>query len=211
MAGPGRITILQGHPDPRGGHFGHALAEAYAAGARAAGREVRTIEVTQLDFPLLRSPDDFYHGAAPEGVLAAQDAMRWADHLLIVYPLWYGHCPAVLHAFLEQTFRPGFAVAGQGGVTRRKRLLAGKTARIVVTMGMPALVYRWYYGAHSLKSLERNILRFSGFGPVRSTLVGLLGAGAAGGALDKDFPTLTGSAGRERWLGKLRALGAEGR
>jgi hypothetical protein len=27
-------------------------------------------------------------------------------------------------------------------------------------MGMPAAVYRWFYRAHSLKSLERNILGF---------------------------------------------------
>ena len=45
-------------------------------------------------------------------------------------------------------------------------------ARVVVTMGMPAFVYRWVFGAHSLKSLERNILRFCGIRPIRETLVG---------------------------------------
>lgn len=38
-----RFTIVQGHPDPAGGHYGHALAQAYASGAEAAGHEVRTI------------------------------------------------------------------------------------------------------------------------------------------------------------------------
>jgi len=50
-----RITIIEGHPDPAGNRFCHALAEAYAQGARAAGLEVRRIDVARLGFPLLRT------------------------------------------------------------------------------------------------------------------------------------------------------------
>ena len=60
-----RILIIQGHPDPAGRHFGHALADAYAEGAMAAGHEVRRIEVALLDFPLLRSQADWLKGAVP--------------------------------------------------------------------------------------------------------------------------------------------------
>ncbi len=42
-------------------------------------------------------------------------------------------------------------------------------------MGMPALVYRWYFRAHSVRSLERNILGFVGIAPVNETLIGLTG------------------------------------
>ncbi len=201
-----RITILQGHPDPRGHHFGNALADAYADGARAAGHEVKYIEVAKLDFPLLRSSDDFYQGATPEGLIPAQEAIRWADHLLLVFPLWHGHFPALFHAFLEQTFRPGFAVESRDGGMPAK-LFVGKSARIAVTMGGPALFYRWYAGAHSLKSLERHFLRFCGIAPVRTSLIGLAGLGSGG-----DFPKIPvmNPARRERWLDKLRALGREG-
>ena len=41
--------------------------------------------------------------------------------------------------------------------------MSGKSARIVVTMGMPGFWYRWYFRAHSLRSLQRNILKFVGF------------------------------------------------
>ena len=87
----------------------------------------------------------------------------------------FGSMPALLKAFLEQVLRPGFAF---GAAERRgmpKKLLAGKSARIVVTMGMPAFFYRLYYRAHSLKSLERNILGFVGIKPVRVTLLGNVG------------------------------------
>jgi putative NADPH-quinone reductase len=205
-----RVTILQAHPDPSGGHFGNALADAYAEGAQAAQHEVRRIEIAKLDFPLLRSAKDYYQGTVPEGVRSAQDDIRWADHLVIVYPLWFGHFPAVFHAFLEQTFRPGFALGSQQGLLPRK-LLVGKSARIVVTMGMPGLLYRWYFRSHSLKSFERNILRFAGVRPIRTTLIGVLGSGAAGTSFERDFPTVIGVAARERWLEKLRLYGREGR
>lgn len=54
----------------------------------------------------------------------------------------------------------------------RRKLLAGKSARIIVTMGMPAWFYRWYFAAHSLKSLKRNVLRSCGLNPVRACLAG---------------------------------------
>ena len=155
---------------------------------------MRTIDLARLEFPLLRTKEDWDNGAPPDAVRGAQDTIGWADHLVIFYPLWLGTMPALLKAFLEQAFRPGFAI-GQGGSGSWKKLLTGKSARVVVTMGMPALVYRWFFRAHSLKSLERNILGFVGIGPIRETLIGTVEASAAS---------------RERWLAKLRALGSRG-
>jgi putative NADPH-quinone reductase len=190
-----RITIIQGHPDPRGDRYGHALAGAYAAGAAAAGHAVRTIDLARMTFPLLRSKEEWDGGTPPDAVRGAQDAIDWAEHLVIFYPLWLGTMPALLKAFLEQAFRPGFAIGRGESGTSWKKLLTGKSARVVVTMGMPALVYRWFFRAHSLKSLERNILGFVGIGPIRETLIGGVEASAAR---------------RERWLAKLAALGERG-
>ena len=189
-----RIAIIQGHPDPAGGHFVHALAEAYELSAREAGNEVRRIDVARLGFPLLRNAQE-WEGKAPESVGAAQQALAWAGHLVILYPLWLGDVPAVLKGFFEQALRPGFAIGKAAAGRMPKRLLAGKSARIVVTMGMPALFYRAYYRSHSVKSLKRNVLEFCGISPVRTTLIGMV-EGSAGARGD--------------WLMKLSALGALG-
>ena len=82
--------------------------------------------------------------------------------------------PALLKGFFEQVFRYGFAMTSGADDKMPKGLLKGKSARIVVTMGMPAIIYRWYFGAHSLKSLERNILKLSGIGPIKESLIGRL-------------------------------------
>lgn len=191
-----RIAIIQGHPDPHGDRFGHALANAYRQSAADAGHEVRAIDVAKLDFPLLRTKEDFDKGAPPDPIRQAQDTIRWAEHLVILYPLWLGTTPAVLKAFLEQTFRPAFAFSlGEGSKTWKKKL-QGRSARVVVTMGMPAFVYRWYFGAHGLKNLRRNILAFSGIGPIRESLIGMIE--------DKDGTN------REAWLAKMRAFGRKG-
>jgi putative NADPH-quinone reductase len=190
------IAIIQGHPDPKGGHFGHALAAAYTEGARSAGHEVKTIDVARLEFSLLRSKDEFEKSGPTAAIAAAQDTLRWADHLVIIYPLWLGSMPALLKGFLEQTFRPGFAFGGAEDPSPWTKRLKGKSARVVVTMGMPALVYRWYFRAHSLRSVERNILSFCGIGPIRENLIGMIEA-------PKDHA-------RRRWLSRVRALGVKG-
>lgn len=191
-----RITIIQGHPDPHPDHFGHALADAYASGAEQAGHACKRIDVAALDFPLLRRKEDFEKGTPPESIREAQEAIRWADHLVILFPLWHGTMPALLKAFFEQVFRPGFALAYESG-RMPKKLLTGRTARVVVTMGMPAFIYRWYFGAHGVKSLTGGILAFSGIGPIKQNLIGMVEG------LD--------GAKRERWLEKLRRLGSEGK
>ncbi|HET7796004.1 MAG TPA: NAD(P)H-dependent oxidoreductase [Rhizobacter sp.] len=189
-----RILVLQGHPDASQPHFCHALAAAYAEGAAAAGHEVRTITVADIDFPLLRSKQAWDSGSLPPALLPAQEAIAWAQHIVLVFPLWLGGMPALVKGFLEQVARPGFALAkGEGVAAMAKKLLKGRSARIVVTMGMPALVYRWYFRAHSLKALERNILGFAGVAPIHETLVGLVD--------DMDAKA------RSKWLDKLRALG----
>lgn len=192
-----RIAIIDGHPDPDRQRYGHVLADAYAEGARSGGHEVEVIRVGEADFPLIRGVDEWKSGQAPAAISEAQQTIEWAEHLVIIHPLWLGMMPALLKGFLEQTLRPGFAVAREkSGMTWKKRL-GGRSARVVITMGMPALAYRWYFRAHSLKTLKRNILRFCGIGPIRTSLIGMVEAGD--------------SSRREQWLERMRALGARGR
>ena len=193
-----RILILQGHPDPAARHLCHALAEAYAEGARQAGHELRVVEIAQLDFPLLRSQQEWEQKPLPAGLLSAQESIAWAEHLVIVFPLWLGDMPALLKGFLEQIARPGFAFKGdaaeRGGNPFIYKGLRGRSARIVVTMGMPAFVYRWIFRARGVGLLKRNIRGFVGIAPVRDTLIGQVYK------LDE--------ARVRAWQDKLRVLGA---
>lgn len=196
QSAPKRITIIDGHPDPDGDRYCHALAGAYASGAAEASHAVKRITVAELDVPFLHSQYDWEHGLPSNALAAVQQDIAWANHLVIIYPLWLGAMPALLKAFFEQVFRPGFAIEPDP-IKMWAKLLTGRSARVVVTMGMPAWIYRWYFFAHSLKSLERNILAFAGIAPIKETLIGGIGA------MDQK--------GRKHYLETMRALGREGR
>ncbi len=189
-----RIAIIQGHPDSAGNHLLHAMADAYAEGAAAAGHEVRRIEVAKLEFQLLRTQVEFETGIIPATLVRPQEDMRWAEHWLFLFPLWHGTMPALLKGFLEHIFRPGFAMEyKKAGFP--KRLLAGRSARIVVTMGMPVLLYRWYFGAYGVRGFERSMLSFAGIRPIHENLYGL---------------TFADEKKRNRWIEDMRSYGTRG-
>jgi putative NADPH-quinone reductase len=189
-----RIAVIQGHPDATKPHLLHALADAYAEGAVSAGHEVRRVDAAKLEFPLLRSQEDFETGTMPPALIPAREDMRWAEHWVFLFPLWHGTMPALFKGFLEHIFRPGFAMEYRAGGFP-KRLLAGRSARIVVTMGMPALMYRWYFGAYGVRGFERSMLSFAGIKPIRESLYGLAFAN------EKK---------RARWMMEMRRHGQRG-
>lgn len=197
-----RIAIIQGHPDPAGHHLLHVMADAYAEAAVPAGHDVRRIDVARLEFSLLRTQEDFEKGAVPAALVGPQGDMRWAEHWVFLFPLWHGTMPALLKGFLEHIFRPGFAMEyGMDAAACRtsspfpKRLLTGRSARIVVTMCMPALFYRWYFGAYGVRGFERSMLSFAGMKPIRERFYGLAFAD------DKK---------RGRWIEDMRRHGRRG-
>lgn len=190
-----RIAIVVGHA--RRDTFCEALAGAYRRGAEAGGHTAELFVLSRMRFdPILHDGFNSVQPLEPD-LQAAQDAIGRADHVVLVFPLWMGTLPAILKGFIERVFQPGFAMerdAGDSGYTPR---LKGKSARVIVTMGMPAPVYRWWFGAHAVKMLKRNILGFVGIAPVRTTIFGMIGIAADGT--------------RKGWLDKVEALGRAAR
>lgn len=188
-----RVLIVIGHPDPSPDRFCRVLARTYAAAAERAGHHIRVIDLATTNFPLLRTADEFEHEPAPEPLRTAVEAIAWAEHLVFIFPLWLGTMPGLLKGFLEQTMRPGVAFQysdGKGMLT--KSLLRGRSARMIVTMGMPSVVYRLWFLSHGVAGMRRGILNFVGIRPVRETLLGPVGAGEAR---------------RLKWIRQLEKLG----
>lgn len=193
--GARRILVINGHPDAAPERLCGALAAAYAKGAREAGRTVETLEVGALDFPLIRSMEDFQTSPIPPDIVAAQDAIARADHLVIVFPIWFGGLPAKLKGFFEQLMRRGFALTSPRNPMLS--LLSGKSARLVVTMGLPAPVFHLVLGGHGLRALERGLFWITDVRPRRRTILG--------GAVNPPPERV------ESWIKRLEALGRAGR
>lgn len=191
MSGPRRVLVLDGHPDPAAERFVHQLADSYERAAREGGHEVMRLRVADVAVPVLRSRDD-YHGDPPDSVRPFLDAIEWAQHVVVLHPLWLGTMPAALKALFEQLVRPGFAFSSPRLGAWPVKFWRGKTARLVITMGMPRAAYWWLLGT-SARSPQRAILATSGFRRVRTTLIG-------------SAERLSGDA-RRAWLQRVAELG----
>lgn len=188
------VCVLQGHPHGEGKHLCHAIADAYADGAKSAGAKIKRIDLGAMDIPMLRDPADF--GKPPiESVVAAQQAIKASQHLVVVYPLWLGTMPAVVKAFFEQLCRNKFAIEADAKGGWPRQMLKGKSARVIVTMGMPAAAYKLIFGAHGVRGFEGSILGMGGIKPIRETLIGGVGE------LSRDKS--------EALLARMRKLGKE--
>jgi len=166
------ICLINAHPDPAPERFCHALADAYQAAAEDAGHGVSRFNAGELDIGFLNSAEEFKSNP-PEELKPVRDALSQADHLVLIYPLWLGTLPARAKALLEQIARGGF-ILDTGGDSSKwpAQKMKGKSARVIVTMGMPGFAYRLFYRSHSLKALETGVLGISGFKPVRDTVLG---------------------------------------
>lgn len=190
------ILVINGHPDAAPQRLCAVLAEAYGAGAAASGHAVRRIAVGALTFDLLRSAQDFNDGAPPPVIDGVQRDIQWADHLVVVFPLWLGGLPALTKGFFEQVFRPQFTMRWRKNQLPQG-LLGGRTVRLIVTMGMPAFAFRLLFGASGVRSFERSVLGLAGIRRTGTTLIGGVGEQSAVTA--------------DGWLARVRDLGRRAR
>jgi NAD(P)H dehydrogenase (quinone) len=189
---PKKILVIFGQPQRAS--YGGALAQAYVEGARKAGAEVKEIYLGDLDFSVSATAGHPPPATLEPDLARAQEWIKWAEHLVFVYPIWWGTIPALLKGFIERIFLPGFAVNFRENSLLWDRLLTGRSARLIVTLNTPSWYYRWVLGRPGHNTMKKTILEFCGIRPVCITEIGPV----------KDST----DAKRQRWLEQVRALGA---
>ncbi|WP_430814376.1 NAD(P)H-dependent oxidoreductase [Carboxylicivirga sp. RSCT41] len=186
-----KFLIINGHPDSESLCF--ELARRYKAGAEKAGKNCELINLCELEFsPILKHGYRQRTDWEPD-LIKAWQAIKTADHLVFVYPTWWGTQPALLKGFIERVFLPGFAFGYRKDSVWWDKLLKGKSARLIVTMDTPTWYYRLIYKQPGHNAMEKGVLNFCGVKPVRKTV----------------FSPVKGSATikREKWLAKVEDLG----
>jgi NAD(P)H dehydrogenase (quinone) len=186
-----KIAIVVGNPQQDS--YSAALGEAYLRGAESGGHEAKLFLLARMNFDAILR--EGYHREQPlePDLVTARQALQASDHLVFIFPLWAGDMPAIMKGFIERVLQPDLLAIQRGGGTGSWKIFKGKSARIIMTMGMPGWFYRWYYGAHALKLLRRNVLHLIGVKPVRSTIYGMIEA-----VSDET---------RKEWLREVEALG----
>ena len=157
---PKNVLIILGHPAQTS--FGQSIAQRYQTEAQSVGHSVQTIELERLQFdPILHLGYKGEQALEPD-LVQAQSQMKWADEIVLVFPIWWGGMPALLKGFLDRTLMPGFAFKYEPAGKGLQALLKGRTARVIMTMDTPRWIDRWLYGSPVIRQLRMPILRFCG-------------------------------------------------
>jgi putative NADPH-quinone reductase len=184
-----KICLVLCHPSDKS--FNGALCRQYMEGADRSGHEVRLLDLYNLKFdPILRDPLSFAQ-EEEAAILEARQAIKWCDHMVLVFPVWWFSLPALLKGFLDRVLIPGWAYKFDGPMMWQK-LLRGRSARIICTMDS-APIFAKFIGDPVSGSLKSGTLGFVGFEPVSISCYGPL--------------KLSCSWMRSQWLSEVRALG----
>ncbi|WP_028239061.1 NAD(P)H-dependent oxidoreductase [Stutzerimonas azotifigens] len=185
-----RVLVILG--TPKQDSLCHALAEAYVQGARARGHAVRLLRLAELAFdPVLHDGYERSQALEPD-LLDAQRQIHWAEHLALVYPVWWGGPPALLKGFLDRVLLPGFAFRYRDSL-RWDKLLGGRSADLLVTMDTPPWYFHLVYGAPAHRQMVRTVLGFCG---IRTRRLATFGSVRTASEAD-----------RQGWLKKAQRLG----
>lgn len=185
------ILIILGHPVKD--TFSDSLRAAYSRGAISSGAQIREIVLRKLKFDMNFSEGYRGNQELEPDLVKAQEAITWANHIVLIYPNWWSTFPALMKGFIDRTLLPGFAFRYRKGVLSWDKLLTGRSARMIVTMDTPPWYYWLIYRRPGHNAMKRGILEFCGIKPVRITTIGSL--------------KISSEKKREQWIAKVENLG----
>lgn len=162
-----RTLIILGHPDKKS--FCGALADSYEKGAREKGSEVARLNLSDLKFdPILHKGYNKIQ-ALEADLVEAQRLLKWSNHLVFVFPVWWAAPPALLKGFIDRVFLPGFAFQYRENSNNWDKLLKDKRARLIVTSDA-SVAWPYMMSFHpAVNMMKKAILEFCGVSPVSVT------------------------------------------
>ena len=188
-----KIFLILGHPNKNS--FCNALADAYERGAKNSNAEIKRINLADLNFDLVLHEGFKGKQTLEPNLKKAQDDILWAEHLVFVYPIWWGVFPALLKGFIDRVFLPGFGFKYRPNSSMWDKLLTGKTAKLITTSDAPNFYFNWIVGKPAHRAMKKATLEFCGIKPVKITSFGSV--------------RFADDAKRSRWLKQIESLGGE--
>ncbi len=155
-----KIVIINGNP--KQSSLSKSIAESYLKGASTISK-VELLNLFELNFDLNQVGNlKQLENQLEPGLVKAQELIKEADHIVWIFPIWWGGMPAILKGFIDRTFLSGFGFQYRKDSMLWDKLLSGKTARIIITMDAPSWYYKFVLKNHSVRQLKKSILEFCG-------------------------------------------------
>lgn len=191
-----KILVVIGHPNSES--LVRSIAEQYVSGAEQAGHVLDVLRLSEMNLePYMSYKHETDDPVITPDLTLMREKLVWADHIVLAYPIWWGLPPALMKVYFEVVFAPGVAfkyLPRKGSIVRWDKLLAGRTAQLLVTGDAPPWFYRYVRGAADERALKRSILGFCGVKTMKTAYFGSVKTST----INK----------RETWLRKARDLGS---
>ena len=146
-----KTLIIYYHPHE--GSFCSAIRDAVISGLEVGKHEYKLVDLGVDEFdPVMRAKDlkafamaghigeEGLEGVDPI-VLKYMKKLRWAEHVVMIFPIWWMSMPAMMKGFVDKVIFPGVVYKMEGG--NLVSMLSGlKQVTIITTMNTPADVYK---------------------------------------------------------------------
>ena len=167
-----RHLVIAVHPNPKS--FNHAVVETYTSALIERKHRVECRDLYAANFnPVLSARDlaGIGHGKAAKDIREEQAAIRRADVMTLVSPLWWSGFPAMLKGYLDRVFCAGFAyVIKQGDYLPG---LTGKKGVIITTSGASKEELRSSGTLRALKTVyDEGLMQFCGIEMLKHLYLG---------------------------------------
>ena len=156
-----KTLVVHCHPNPQS--FNAALYAASCDALRRGGHELRTVDLYAEGFEPVMSAEELAAYVGNPGLIEARvqshvDALRWAEHLVFVYPVWFHGPPAMLKGWLERVWLPGvaFLPAARKGDKTAPGLRHVRRLTVVTSCGAPRW-WMWLVGDPNRRVFSRAI------------------------------------------------------
>jgi len=161
-----KILVVNGHPDSKS--YVSALFKKYVDNLDKKKHEIRTLDLGKMKFdPVLRF--GYREFMKPDKEIEySQECVKWADHIIFFYPIWWETVPSLLKGWFERVLTPGVAFNVDG--YRSIKHLKGKTVYLVYTSLGPVF-YQIFMGNLEIKVMKR-ILNYSGLKIIKIDRIG---------------------------------------
>ncbi|MDW5498246.1 NAD(P)H-dependent oxidoreductase [Pseudomonas lundensis] len=183
------ILLVYAHPEPQS--LNGSLKDFSVQRLEVAGHKVQVSDLYAMQWkatldaddstaqpaarfdPSLDSQHAFAHGLQSKDIELEQEKLRWADTVILQFPLWWFSMPAILKGWVERVYAYGFAYGvgehsdSRWGDRYGEGTLAGKRAMLIVTTGG----WESHYAARGINGpiddilfpIQHGILHYPGF------------------------------------------------
>jgi len=162
-----RHLVITAHPSTKS--FNRAVVEAYGSALKECAHHVECRDLYAVNFnPVLSARDlaAVSRGNASRDIRAQQAAIRRADVVTLISPLWWSGFPAMLKGYIDRVFCAGFAYVIKGN--QYQPGLSGKKGVIITTSGATTQELKSGGTLRALRTIhDEGLMEFCGIEMVR--------------------------------------------